>query len=122
MRIHGLWGKPLFSILLLSVTSIQAKRTLDKPSLFKNGLGDLKEGLMRYLPVPEYRIYKWRPGLTIPDCIQEAKKANITSLEKLETFYVFYDDCDHPWTICRHTETTDPLKSVIENFGRVPVR
>lgn len=56
------------------------------------------------------------------DCKKETIKANVTSLEKLETFTVYYDDCDHPWTICRHTDSSDLLTNIVENFGRVPVR
>ena len=122
MRIKGFWGKPLITIILLLVTSIEARKTLNKPSLFKDGLGDLKEGLKKHLPVPKYRVHKWKPGWTMRECKEEATKSNVTSLEKLETFTVYYDDCTLPWTICHHTDSTDPLKNVIENFGRVPVR
>lgn len=122
MHTQCFWGKSLLLIFLLLHSSVRAANDLKKPPLFKDGLTKLKKGLEEHLPTTKYHVKKWAPGWTTEHCKRAAAKANPPEdAAKIETFNVHYDDCSSPWTLCRHTDSPDPLKNFIENFGRIPV-
>ncbi|KAJ0413155.1 hypothetical protein BJY00DRAFT_306519 [Aspergillus carlsbadensis] len=103
---------------LAALTSAQA--TLDKPALTPN-LVYLNSGNFANLPFPRgQRWSRWQAGLMPADCksIAESRGLNPTDFEVWD---LFYSDCQDPWSVCRHRNSTNSLETLIDTFSRVPV-
>ncbi|KAH7309840.1 hypothetical protein B0I35DRAFT_328090, partial [Stachybotrys elegans] len=39
----------------------------------------------------------------------------------VDTFSVYYNDCEAPWIMCRHKDSSVSKQQIIDTFGRLPV-
>ncbi|KKK21929.1 hypothetical protein AOCH_000188 [Aspergillus ochraceoroseus] len=107
------------SAMAILCTVVQAQ-TLDKPALTPN-LDYLLQGNTDNLQPAASHYGKWEDGWIPADCksIAEDQQLNPTDFE---VYDVFYGDCGDAWSFCRHKSSSDSIDTIIDTFGRVPVR
>ncbi|KAK8069826.1 hypothetical protein PG994_006442 [Apiospora phragmitis] len=49
-----------------------------------------------------------------------AEQENLNPWE-MEVYSVKYDDCDEPWTICRHFSDPSSIAEMVKVFGKIPI-
>ncbi|KAL4798403.1 hypothetical protein BDV19DRAFT_356946 [Aspergillus venezuelensis] len=111
------------SVLLAAVLAAvaPANAQLDKPALTDN-LDYLLDGNVANLPSNGGPYWgKWEDGLIPADCksIAESQGLNPTDFE---VYDIFFDDCQDGWSFCRHKDSSDSFETLVDTFGRMPVR
>ncbi|KAL3474083.1 hypothetical protein BJX99DRAFT_248533 [Aspergillus californicus] len=109
------------SVFFVAALAALSRAELDKPALTSN-LDYLLEGNTNNLPSNGGPYWgKWEDGLMPADCksIAESQGLNPTDFEVWD---IFYDDCQDGWSFCRHKESSDTFETLVDTFGRIPVR
>ncbi|KAL3462369.1 hypothetical protein BJX64DRAFT_141726 [Aspergillus heterothallicus] len=98
-----------------------ANATLDKPALTDN-LDYLLDGNVANLPSNGGPYWgKWETGLMPADCKSIAESQGLDPTD-FEVWDIFYDDCQDGWSFCRHKDSSDSFETLVDTFGRIPVR
>ncbi|KAK8045393.1 hypothetical protein PG993_005417 [Apiospora rasikravindrae] len=81
---------------------------------------NLEAGLYEHLP-PIWGYWKgWASGWIPKPCREAAVQKHLNPWE-MEVYSVKYDDCDEPWTICRHFSDTSSIAMMVETLGKIPL-
>ena len=76
--------------------------------------------LPKYLPKTNYTAKKWKVNLVPYKCLRRLPKEYHDV--DVDVFDVFYEDCDRPWVLCRHTSAQLAAKDMMDNIGQLPVQ
>ncbi|OJJ07852.1 hypothetical protein ASPVEDRAFT_66052 [Aspergillus versicolor CBS 583.65] len=109
------------AFLAAALAAIPASAALDKPALTPD-LDYLLDGNTANLPQNGGAHWgKWEDGLMPEDCKSIAEGQDLNPAD-FEVYDVFYDDCQDAWSFCRHKDSPEDLETLVNTFGRVPVR
>ena len=75
--------------------------------------------LTTHLAKTKYHSKKWQPGL-LPRACRDNLIEGQRSID-VDVFDVFYEDCDRPWVLCRHTNAQLSAKELADNVGKIPI-
>lgn len=84
-------------------------------------LGFLNQGLIQHLEAPGWKFNEWFPGSIPATCATQLVAHHKLSVTDITVDNVTYSDCSVPWILCRHKDSPNPITTIVENFGRVPV-
>ncbi|KAL8664830.1 MAG: hypothetical protein Q9202_002692 [Teloschistes flavicans] len=110
------------SCVVTAVTAVFATPTfakLAKPPLQPN-LNNLKAGLMANLHPTNATRVQWPAGWIPASCKAITQNEHYNPVD-VSTYFVHYDDCTDPWILCYHEDSSAPLETLIDRFGRLPV-
>ncbi|KAL5043456.1 hypothetical protein BDW71DRAFT_188118 [Aspergillus fruticulosus] len=111
----------LLAAALAAVSPARADGTLSKPALTDN-LDYLLDGNVASLPSNGGPYWgKWEDGLMPADCKSIAEDQGLNPTD-FEVWDIFFDDCQDGWSFCRHKDSADSFETLVDTFGRVPVR
>ncbi|ETS03189.1 hypothetical protein M419DRAFT_62371, partial [Trichoderma reesei RUT C-30] len=98
---------------------------LDKPVIQPNfpgnGLASLGQGLMDHLAPTHSTWDDWGAGWIPQDCKSLVEGAGLSASDVIP-FNIHYDDCAQTWTFCRHKDSPLSEITILDIFGRLPVR
>lgn len=82
----------------------------------------LDQGLLNHLAPTHSKHSEWGKGWIPRDCKALAIEYGFSPYD-IVPFNIEYDDCPgQPWVFCRHTAATISEITIIDQFGRLPVR
>ncbi|KAI1392505.1 uncharacterized protein F4822DRAFT_131340 [Hypoxylon trugodes] len=81
--------------------------------------GAIEKGLMEHLPQTPVQV-EIIAGQIPQDCKDRAQQQNI-SISDIEVFAASYNDCDHPWTMCRVKSAKTNATTMASMFGKMPL-
>lgn len=95
---------------------------LDKP-LISPPMPPLDQGLLNHLaPTYTTSFSEWGPGWIPADCKSVATQNGFSPSDFIP-FNIEYPDCPgQPWVFCRHKDAPISEVTIIDQFGRLPVR
>jgi len=96
---------------------------LGKPTLWGSGISSLIDpSLWANTQSPPVTWADWIAFELMPQrCYQEAENLGLNPGDFL-AFAVTYNDCGTPWNFCWHTSASISQSSMVDLFGRLPVR
>ncbi|KAL2871414.1 uncharacterized protein BJX67DRAFT_377189 [Aspergillus lucknowensis] len=110
-----------FIVAALAALSPARAADLDKPALTSN-LDYLLEGNVNNLPSNGGPYWgKWEAGLMPADCKSIAEDQGLNPTD-FEVWDIFFNDCQDGWSFCRHKDSADSFETLVDTFGRMPVR
>ncbi|KAH7310775.1 hypothetical protein B0I35DRAFT_489586 [Stachybotrys elegans] len=106
--------------LLAAASVVNAQDKPTKPLI--NPLMHLNmDTFARYLPpMGHNRVEDWSNEHIVRFCRGETVNRGMNPWD-VESFNVFYNDCDAPWIMCRHRGSNVSKQQMIETFGRLPL-
>ncbi|KAL4807440.1 hypothetical protein BDV18DRAFT_151478 [Aspergillus unguis] len=108
-------------VLAAALAALSNAQSLDKPALTSD-LDYLLDGNVANLPESNGAYWaKWAPGLIPKDCKSIAEDQDLNATD-FEVYDIYYNDCEDPWSFCRHKNSSDSFDTLIHHFGRVPVK
>lgn len=102
-----------------SLAAVDPSSQPGKPAL-TNDLGYLEQGNLDNLNPTQSTHTDYQAGSLPADCKYEAGQNNLNPAD-FAAYTVTYDDCQDPWTICRHKDSPVDLITTIDKFGRLPI-
>lgn len=94
---------------------------LDKP-IINPAIPALDQGLLDHLKPTHSSHSEWGAGWIPQGCYDKAKDYGFSPSDFIP-FNIVYDDCPNlPWVFCRHKDAPISEITIIDTFGRFPVR
>ncbi|TFA97825.1 hypothetical protein CCMA1212_010433 [Trichoderma ghanense] len=109
----------IFSILPLALAILY--KPVIQPNFPGNGLASLGQGLMDNLAPTHSTWDDWGAGWIPQDCKSLVEGAGLSASDVIP-FNIHYDDCAQTWTFCRHKDSPLSELTILDIFGRLPVR
>ncbi|KAL7813297.1 hypothetical protein V8C26DRAFT_405466 [Trichoderma gracile] len=109
----------ILSILPLALANLD--KPVIQPNFPGNGLASLGQGLMDHLAPTHSTWDDWGAGWIPQDCKSLVEGAGLSASDVIP-FNIHYDDCAQTWTFCRHKDSPLSEITILDIFGRLPVR
>ncbi|KAK1255616.1 hypothetical protein MKX07_007875 [Trichoderma sp. CBMAI-0711] len=109
----------ILSILPLALAILD--KPVIQPNFPGNGLASLGQGLMDHLAPTHSTWDDWGAGWIPQDCKSLVEGAGLSASDVIP-FNIHYDDCAQTWTFCRHKDSPLSEITILDIFGRLPVR
>jgi len=109
------------AVSLASLASAQLDKPVIDPEFPGGGLGGLDQGLNDNLHAPGSSWEAWEEGWIPEDCKNMVEGSEF-SVQDITPFNIKYDDCETPWVFCRHKDSPLSEDTIVDTFGKLPVR
>lgn len=111
------------AVSLASIASGALDKPVIDPEFPDGGLDSLAQGLTDNLASVEGGSWKaWDAGWIPKDCKSIAEDAEFAATDIIP-FDISYPDCpDDPWVFCRHKDSPMSEDTIVDIWGKVPVR